>query len=409
VAAEVVMPALGMAQETGTLLRWLKAPGDEVAEGEPLMEIETDKATVEIEAPASGVLADVRAGVGDEVPVGRVVALILRAGEEPPPAAEAEAGPTPTPEPAPEPAGTAGPAGAEAPARVLASPLARRAARERGVDLAAVTGTGPDGAVLLADVPAPDRARQEPGLTELGALWRRMAERVTRSWTTTPHFHLLREARADRLEGRLAAAGDQAGRQLTYTDLLVRLTATALRRHPELNSSWRDGRVLRCPDVHVGLAVAVEDGLVVPVIRDADRLDLAGIAARRVDLVERARERRLDPADLSGGTFTISNLGMYGVDAFLAVINPPQAAILTVGRVAPRVVAEGDRPVVRPTVGLGLACDHRVVDGARAASFLQTLVGLVERADPEDFTADGGARVGSGAEEEEPWLEVDGS
>lgn len=362
---DVIMPALGMAQDTGRLLRWLRAEGDQIARGEPLMEVETDKVTVEVESPASGVLAGVRAAPGDEVPVGQVIAVIVAAGETfeaqpsakaaaPAPGLTAPAGPT-------APAHPAASTGAAASASRLppASPKARRLARERGIDLAELAREGRP--VLAADV------ESAPSV-----IWRTMAERMTHSWTV-PHFYLVREVRADRLAARREG--------VTYTDLLVGQVAAALRRHPRLNARWEDGAVVPGDRIHVGIAVALDDGLIVPVIHDADTLSLAEIAERRRSLVEAARAGRLHPEDVRGGTFTITNLGMYGVDAFNAILNPPQAAILAVGRISERVVAEDGQPVVRPVAVLTLSCDHRVVDGARAAQFLDDLARLIEGPD----------------------------
>lgn len=358
----VIMPALGMAQETGTLVRWLKGAGEAVAQGEPLMEVETDKVVVEIEAPASGVLAHLQAAEGDEVPVGQVIATILAPGETQAPL-------TPSPRP-------------------LASPRARRLAAEQGVDLGALQGTGPGGALRAEDVgarssavPSPTRQQRLAAGTARG-LAASMARRMVASWTTAPHFFLTREVVATKLiesRERLAeAAKGQVGVRPTYTDLLVLLVAVSLRHHPVMNARWADGRVEELPELNIGVATATNDALVVPVIHRADTLSLDAIALRRADLVERASTGKLTPADVSGGTFTITNLGPYGVDRFQPVINPPQAGILAIGRIADRVVAVEGQPAVRPTVVLTLGCDHRQVDGARAARFLEELASLIE-------------------------------
>jgi len=192
-----------------------------------------------------------------------------------------------------------------------------------------------------------------------------MAERMTTSWTTAPHFYLVREVNVSRLVSWLDKARKQTGAHVTYTDLLVKLVAAALSQHPRVNASWKDGTIVQNADINIGLAVAIDDGLVVPVIHRADTLRLAEIAARREDVVSRAQTGKLRPADIQGGGFTISNLGMYGVDAFNAIVNPPQAAILAVGRIADRVVALNGQPAVQPTMVLTLSCDHRALDGAR--------------------------------------------
>jgi pyruvate dehydrogenase E2 component (dihydrolipoamide acetyltransferase) len=377
VATEVIMPALGLAQETGKVLRWLKADGDSVAKGEALLEIETDKVTVEVEAPADGTLGGLRAAEGDDVPVGEPVAFVLEPGESVPEPAGATAEPrAEAREAAVETAGRRR-ADEPRPRRRLASPKARRLAREQGIDLDSVTGSGPHGSVLAADLEG--AARDGAGAAGTGAVWQRMAERVATSWQNVPHFFLVREVQAERLQTwRETARGRPGCEALTLTDLLVRVCAAALRQHPRVNATWRDGSVVSQEDVNVGLAVATEDGLVVPVIHGADRLGLAELVARRQELVEGARTGRLTPADVQGGTFTVSNLGMYGVDAFLAIVNAPQAAILAVGRIADRVVPVGGAPAVRPTMTLSLSFDHRVVDGARGAEFLDAVAGLVE-------------------------------
>jgi pyruvate dehydrogenase E2 component (dihydrolipoamide acetyltransferase) len=201
---------------------------------------------------------------------------------------------------------------------------------------------------------------------------------MTQSWTTTPHFYLVREVTVGRLAAWRERVSAQTGARITYTDLLVRILAAAIARHPRVNVAWKDGAIVPSAEINIGLAVAVEDGLVVPVLHRADTLGVADIAARREELVGRAQAGRLRPADVQGGGFTVSNLGMYGVDAFGAILNPPQAAILAVGRIADRVVAVNGRPVVQPTMVLTLSCDHRALDGARAARFLSTLADLIE-------------------------------
>ncbi len=427
----VIMPALEMAQETGKVVRWLKAPGDSVKKGEPIVEIETDKVTVEIESPASGVLRDVTAAEGDVVPVGQTIALIVEAGAAAPASAARPAAPVvavAAPSPSPEVTVRASPLAkkiadeqgidlahvkATGPriqkADVLAhlatrqptgpingqgahlspaSPKARRLATERGLDIAELRGSGPGGAVLAGDVPvaaaipSPAAGRGRGGrkaeeAPTVGTVWRIMADRMTQSWTTAPHFYLVREVNAT----RLISWRDRAKKQipgLTYTDLLVKLVAAAIAQHPRVNVSWKDGTIIQHTDINIGLAVAIEDGLVVPVIHRADTLSLSEIRARREDLAGRAQAAKLRPADIQGGNFTISNLGMYGVDAFNAIVNPPQAAILAVGRIADRVVAVNGQPAVQPMTALTLSCDHRALDGARGAQFLGALAELIE-------------------------------
>jgi pyruvate dehydrogenase E2 component (dihydrolipoamide acetyltransferase) len=398
VAKDVVMPALGMAQETGRILRWLAAEGSEVHRGEALLEIETDKVTVEVEAPADGVLASVTAGEGEDVPVGQVIAQILAPGEAPTPATTA-APPTGagigTPvEPEAPTDEHRGPSEAtiEAPSpvqrrrakRAGASPKARRLAAEAGVDLAAVEGSGPRGAVLAGDLPraaGAARSGAEPSSAEtieVSPAWKVMAARTVASWTSAPHFSLSREISAGRLLTWLERIRARSGAEVTVTDLILRVVAASLLEHPRLNGRWSEDGITVGGAVNLGLAVATDDGLVVPVIADAERLSVEELARRRHDLIERARAGGLRPADVQNGTFTVTNLGMYGVDSFAAVINPPQAAILAVGRIAERPVAEEGQVVVLPRMTLTLSCDHRVVDGARGARFLGTLAELLE-------------------------------
>jgi pyruvate dehydrogenase E2 component (dihydrolipoyllysine-residue acetyltransferase) len=419
----VIMPALELAQETGKVLRWIKNPGDSVRRGEPIVEIETDKVTVEIEAPAAGVLREVSAQAGDVVPVGKTIALIFAAGEAgtaraapavTPAASAAATGAVPAPPTAVNESAGAGVVKASPLARKIAeqhgvdltrmrtatgriekadvlahvesqkvataarltaaSPKARRLAAERGVDLRTVRGSGPDGAVLAGDVPAAER----PAAPGVGNVWRIMAERMTASWTTAPHFYLVREVNVSRLVTWRERASKQTGARITYTDLLVKLVAAALSQHPRVNVAWKDGAIVQNADINIGLAVAIEEGLLVPVLHRADMLSLTEIATHREDLVARAQIGKLRPADIQGGSFTISNLGMYGVDAFDAIVNPPQAAILAVGRIADRVVAVNSQPAVQPMMVLTLSCDHRALDGARGAQFLGALADLIE-------------------------------
>jgi pyruvate dehydrogenase E2 component (dihydrolipoamide acetyltransferase) len=343
-STEVIMPALGLAQETGRLVRWLKRDGDQVAKGEPLMEVETDKATVEVESPATGMLTAITAAEGDDIAVGHAIAVILAAGESAPSSPSRQASP------------------AASTGRPSASPKARRLAEERGVDLARVVGTGPGGAILEEDIPqAGDSGPNE------APLWRAMSDNVSRSWKQAPHFFVFREVDAS----ALVEERGRSSKQVTYTDLLVRGVATALIEHPRMNSDAKE--------VNIGLAVAVPNGLIVPVIHGVNGRSVEEIATQRHELVERVRGGRLRAADVTGGTFTISNLGMYGVDLFTAILTEGQAGILAVGRIADRVVAREGAAVVRPTMLMSLSCDHRRVDGARAAEFMQALVELIEQ------------------------------
>lgn len=381
----VVMPALEMAQETGKLISWFKKEGDPVVKGEPLLEIETDKAVVEVESPGEGVLSGVKAQVGDEIPVGRTIAWILGPGESiPAEEARFETGrkttvsvaPPTLKKPAAPPQLQSG--------EIKASPKARRLAAERGVDLLKLRGTGPGGEILAADI----LQVEEPAAVAAPAFYgspvaRLMAERTRQSWTTVPHFFLTREVDASELvreRERLAPEIERSrGVKLTITDLLIALVSRVLIQNPKLNATWKDHSIQPNAEANVCVAVAVEDGVVAPVIRGANKIDLGEIAVLRRDLADRARASKLRPHEITGGTFTITNLGMFGVDAFTAIITPPQVAILAVGRLADRVVALNGTPAVRPMMAFTLSSDHRVVDGARAAEFLSSLNHAVER------------------------------
>jgi pyruvate dehydrogenase E2 component (dihydrolipoamide acetyltransferase) len=380
-AISVVMPALEMAQETGKLISWLKKEGEPVIKGEPLLEIETDKAVMEIESPANGVLAGIKVHAGTEVPVGQTIAWIVRPGETPPAdevavesgrkttAATAIATGSPTKHSA----SSAQPATQS----VKISPKARRLASERGIDLAVVRGSGADGEILASDILAASESNPAPA-DRFSPISKLMAERTTQSWTTVPHFFVVREVDASALNEARQKLGPgietSRGVKLTHTDLLAALVARVIWKHPCMNASWTTDGVRPNAEINIGLAIAVDNGVVAPVIRNADKIELADIAAQRRDLADRARTAKLRPADLAGGTFTISNLGMFAVDAFTAIIIPPQAAILAVGAIADRVVPVDGHPGIRPMMTLTLSSDHRVVDGARAAEFLRDLV-----------------------------------
>jgi pyruvate dehydrogenase E2 component (dihydrolipoamide acetyltransferase) len=390
-AHNIVMPALEMAQENGKLLSWRKREGEAVAKGEPLLEIETDKAVVEIEAPAEGILAGVKAHPGDVIPVGQTIAWIVMPGEKPP----AETQPSGTGRRMDTKAASAAPAAvaktSSAPALSTAriSPKARRLAKEHGIDLYGVRGTGSDGEILAEDVmarvasPGSTKDTAAHAATEpMSSIARLMAERTTQSWTTVPHFFVVREAdAAAALEARekLGSVIEKAqGLRVTHTDVLVALAARVLVKHPRLNASWTGEGIRLNPEVNIGIAMAVNDGVVAAVVPGAQAKKLGEIAALRHDLTERARSNKLRPADIAGATFTISNLGMYKVDAFSAIINPPQAAILAVGRITDRVVPVDGKPGIRPMMTMTLSSDHRVVDGARAASFLNDLADALQ-------------------------------
>jgi pyruvate dehydrogenase E2 component (dihydrolipoamide acetyltransferase) len=402
-ATEIKLPRLGQGMESGTVVRWLKQEGERVEKGEPLYELDTEKVTQEVEADASGVLLKIAVQEG-EVPVGQTIAVIGEEGEEV------------AVEEAPEEEGSRAPARdeererareasaepmmaeqiteAREPARgdgrVKASPLARRIARERGIELAQVRGTGPEGRIVAEDVeravaaPAPAAApampAAEPEVEQLTSIRKTIARRLTKAWEA-PVFQLVMSAdmtRAQALRERLVELTHEREAKPTVSDVITKVCAAALMRHPRVNAHYADETVTRFSTADVGMAVATDRGLVVPVIRGAERLSLAEIAAARADLVSRARDAKLQQADLEGGTFTVSNLGMYGIEQFVAVLNPPQVAILAVGTIEEKpVVRDGDLDL-RPMMSLTLTCDHRALDGSVAAEFLGTVRALLE-------------------------------
>ena len=413
----VINPKLEMAQEAATVVEWLKREGERVEKGEPLLTVETDKVTVEVESPASGVLAGVRAVPGQVVPVTEVIAYILQPGEELSESASQQIGrladlPLPLSSAPATPvaqrlAAAAGvdlsavqgtglggrvtkvdvmAAAAPPPGKVRATPAARRSAREQEVDLQTIAGSGPRGRVQAADVatvaltpgPSPQIGRGETVVVPLAGMRRTIAERMTASYREAPHITFT--VRVDmsgfeRVRAQFNARAEAAGvPRASVTALIVKAVAWALKRHPYLNSTLRGEEIHLLPEVNVGVAVALEEGLIVPVVREADRKGVAEITAGVHDLTVRAREGQLGPADVAGGTFTVSNLGPFGIEQFTAIINPPQAAILAVGATQPEpVVDEEGQVVVRPVMRMTLSADHRVVDGAIAARFLADL------------------------------------
>jgi pyruvate dehydrogenase E2 component (dihydrolipoamide acetyltransferase) len=384
-AISVVMPALEMAQETGKLLSWRKKEGEKVAKGEPLFEIETDKAVVEIEAQGDGILAAVTAEVGAVIPVGETIAWLVAPGEKPP-AKSAVAAPMARASSSVErPAAIARPlAEKTATTAPQISPKARRLAKELGVDIGQIRGTGPDGTITAEDVQsfasgAKPAGVAVPNAEPLSQVARLMAERTTQSWTSVPHFFLVRDVDAGELieaQKRFSRGVDKA-QAPTLTDVLIAVVAGVLARHPRMNSSWSGEGIRANPDVNISVAMAVKDGVVGAVIHKADSKKIADLSSERRELTERARAGRLRPVDITGGTFTISNLGMYKVDAFSAIITPPQAAVLAVGSVSERVVPVDGKPGIRPLMTMTLSSDHRVVDGARAAEFLSDLANAI--------------------------------
>jgi pyruvate dehydrogenase E2 component (dihydrolipoamide acetyltransferase) len=418
-ATKVVMEALSPTMEEGRLVSWKKREGEAVRAGETLAEVETDKAVMELVARSDGVLRKIVLPEGATVPVSALVAVIGGADEDvsgivggpterradgPTDRRTGEAGASAR---APEGAGAEGDRGTEAPAtpgaaaRVRASPLARRLAAERGVDLARLPGSGPSGRVIARDLerapaaapsmpsspslapvpPSPGASVPPAGFRDvpLTQIRKTIAKRLTQSIGPVPHFFLTAEIdmeRAWEARSALKAQGEQYA--VSFNDIIVKAVALALRAHPAVNASWMDDRLRYHGDVHVGVAVAVEDGLITPVIRHADRKGLAEIAAEGKALADKARARRLAPEEYTGATFSVSNLGMYDIDEFTAVINPPEAGILAVGRIAPKAVVVDGEVRARRTMRVTMSCDHRVIDGATGAKFLQSVKLLLE-------------------------------
>jgi pyruvate dehydrogenase E2 component (dihydrolipoamide acetyltransferase) len=408
-ATEIKLPRLGQGMESGTIVKWLKSEGDAVEKGEPLYELDTDKVTQEVEADASGVLLKIAVADG-EVEVGKTIAVIGEQGEAVEPVEAVEVADDPREEGSParareqerergrqqsasdlseqvaqvrEPASGNG--------RIKASPLARRIARERGIDLSAVAGTGPEGRVVAEDVEraaatgalapaaAPAPVSQEVEVEQFSSMRKTIARRLTEAWQA-PVFQLgitVDMGRALEVRKRLVDLhGD--GAKPTVSDLLTKVCAMALMRHRAVNALYKGDAVELHPTANIGIAVAIPNGLVVPVIQGCERKTIAEIAAARADLVERARGGKLQQQDLDGGTFTISNLGMFGIERFIAVLNPPQAAILAVGSTEEKPVVVDGEVVVRPRLELTLTCDHRAIDGATGAQFLGDVKAFLE-------------------------------
>jgi len=404
-ATTVVMEALSPTMEEGRLVKWSKAVGDAVKTGETLAEVETDKAVMELVARADGQLLKQVVAEGATVPVGATVAIVGAAGEkvDSAPAAAAPAksaqlsavGSQPSARPAAAPATVPTPvAPADATRVVRASPLARRLAKERGVDLKLVQGSGPGGRVVMRDLesagavavavprvavaqPVGGAAYRDVPLTQIR---KTIAKRLAASLGPVPHFFLTTEVDMERAADARAALNQQLGDQgkISVNDILLKATALALVKHGACNAWWQDDHIRYWNEVHLGVAVAIEDGLITPVIRNTDRKSLLEISAEARELAGRARERRLKPEEYTGSTFSVSNLGMFEIDQFTGVINPPEAGILAVGTMAAKPVAVDGQIVVRRRLRMTMSCDHRVIDGATGAAFLKTLKQMLE-------------------------------
>jgi pyruvate dehydrogenase E2 component (dihydrolipoamide acetyltransferase) len=419
-SSQVTLPRLGQGMESGTIVRWLKSEGERVEKGDPLYELDTEKVTQEVEADSSGVLLKILAQEGDEIEVGKAIAVIGEEGEDVPtdesepkaeakkPNAEAEE-PTQVTEEEPAEEGEPAPerederergkeTGTEAPSepeqrvnggRVKASPLARRIAKERGIDLAQLRGTGPEGRIVAEDVERqsaspvtapPATVSGEVETVKLNQMRKTIARRMTEAWEA-PAFQISMSADMSasiRLREALLERVEEGGVRPTYSDILTKVVALALMRHRDMNAHFAGEEVHLFPTANIGIAVAIPHGLVVPVIPSCEAKSIPEIAAARADIVGRTRGGKLKSEDLENGTFTISNLGMYGVERFTAVLNPPQAGILAVGTIEERPVVEDGELEIQPRMDMTLTVDHRSVDGATAAEFLRTVKAFLE-------------------------------
>jgi pyruvate dehydrogenase E2 component (dihydrolipoamide acetyltransferase) len=419
-ATKVHMEALSPTMEEGQVVRWLKTEGDTISNGDLLAEIETDKATMELVARGDGILRVILVGEGGTAPVGEVIAVIAAADEDisalassapaatddaamsksdaesPTPAAGAAPQPEVSADPAPpasDPAGSGG--------RVKASPLARRLAQDAGVDLGALEGSGPGGRIVKRDVEAAKSAPVAPATasspaagpwSDAGAsegfeevrvsqMRKTIARRLSESLGPVPHFFLTIDVDMTRIASarrRLNALVESDGDRVSYNDFVLKATAAALVRHPDCNAAWFGDHIKRYHHVHIGVAVAIDDGLITPVVKHADRKGLVQISREVKEMAGRAREKRLTPDEYTGSTFSVSNLGMFGIHEFTAIINPPEAGILAVGGVEQTPVVVDGQVVVQPRMRITMSCDHRVIDGAQGSRFLQTFKAMLE-------------------------------
>ena len=413
-ATKVVMEALSPTMEEGRLVEWKKQEGDPVAVGDVLADVETDKAVMELVARAEGTLLKQVAAAGATIPVSDVVGWIGKPGEAiegngaaPVKAEKVDKAPRPEPVEAPRPERNAKPAPTVAAAppspratgeRVKASPLARRIATERGIDLAGIQGSGPAGRIIQRDVesarpaaaagapaaavPAARALVMPPGEAyrdiPLSQIRKTIARRLAQSIGPIPTFYLTTEVDMERVADARDAINASGDAKISYNDIIIKATALALKQHPECNGWWQDDHIRYWNEVHIGMAVAVEDGLITPVIRHADLKSLREISAEARDYAGRARERRLTPEEYTGSTFSVSNLGMFDIDEFTAIINPPEAGILAIGRIAEVTVPASEGLEVRKRMKITMSCDHRVIDGATGAKFLRTLKQMLE-------------------------------
>lgn len=384
-ATEVLMPKLGLTMTEGTVVNWLKNEGDNVEKGEELVEILTEKITNVVEAPASGVLQKILVGPGETAKVSEPIGIIAAPGEK----VEAPAAPAESAAPAKEVAAEA----AKPAKKVKASPAAKKLAEEHGIALEDIEGTGPGGRITREDVlkaveskaaapapaaPAAEVAKVEDKRVPLAGMRKVIADRMAESFRTAPHVTVDMEVDMSQAAAFRKALNEVAPEKVSFTDIIVKIVARALEDFPVVNASLQGEEIVYNGQVNVGVAVALEDGLIVPVVKNANKLGIAAISQQVKELAAKAREGKLSPDEYKGGTFTISNLGMFGVDSFTPIINPPESAILGVNRIQKKPVVVNDEIVVRPMMNLSLSFDHRLIDGAVAAQFLQRVKALLE-------------------------------
>jgi len=392
VATTVIMPKLGLTMKEGTIEKWLKQEGDRVEKGEPLVEIITEKLNFQYESPASGILRKILHPAGKVVSVTTPIAIIAEAGEALP---ELEATRPTAPAEAPIPAAAVRNEQKDPRERILASPVARKLAQEKGIDLALLKGSGPNGRIIQADVlkaaekvqpagvkPSVPEQKTEDKLIPLKGIRKIIAQRMTESFRDTPHFYLSVEVEMSALQDLKERVRDEVERRakvrLTLTDILVKVVARALKEHPIMNSRIEGDQIRLLEEINVGVAIALEDGLIVPVVHRADQKSLAEIAAAIRTITKRARRGKLSLEDVGGGTFTLSNMGMLGIDKINPIINPPECSILGVGRTVEKPVARGGEIRIKPMAWLSLSSDHRIVDGAAAGLFLNHIQKIIE-------------------------------
>ena len=394
-ASKVIMPKLSPTMEEGQIARWLKKEGDKVSTGEPLAEIDTDKATMEMQALANGVLRKILVNEGESAPLGQLIAVIGEPNEDiasilsEAPAEQpkpADAAPPPAPEPV-APTAVSEISNTDKGGRLIASPLAARMAKDSGLDLRSINGSGPNGRIIKRDIeaaltqPKPAAVTTATGYRDEPATQIRqtIAKRLVTSIGPVPHFFLTIDIEMDRAaEMRKNINALDPDLKISINDIIIKVVAAALMKHPQVNASFQEKFIRYYDHADIGVAVAIEDGLITPVVRAADQKSLTQIAGEVRELAERARTKKLKPEEYTGATFSVSNLGMFGIDEFTAVINPPEGGILAIGAMTPKPVVRDNEMVVRQMMRVTMSCDHRVIDGATGAKFLQTFKKILE-------------------------------